>query len=84
MVETESRVVSEDSKYVYRIKLPILSPDEMKLIESVKEVAIKEIKVELGGLSQEQKKQNFLFEVLRIMDRNMPSSSWMKFLATAF
>jgi flagellar protein FlaI len=70
MVETESRVVSEDSKYVYRIKLPILSPDEMKLIESVKEVAIKEIKVELGGLSQEQKKQNFLFEVLRIMDRN--------------
>jgi flagellar protein FlaI len=70
MVETESRVVSEDSKYVYRIKLPILSPDEMKLIESVKEVAIKEIKVELGGLSQEQKKQNFLFEVLRIMDRD--------------
>ncbi|WP_456475710.1 CpaF family protein [Candidatus Pyrohabitans sp.] len=69
MSDTRSRVVSLGNSYFYRIELPTLTPREMKFLKRVKEAAIKEAKVELQGLTKEQRKQRMLFAVLEIMDR---------------
>ena len=59
-----------EGRYSYRIALPTLTPAEMKFLNRVKEEALKDVRVEAGGLTVEQKKQTLLFQVFEIFERH--------------
>jgi flagellar protein FlaI len=70
MDEGESRVINFENKYFYKIELPSLSPNEMKFLNSLKNEAVEAVNLEGGALTEEQRKQNVLFEVLKIIDKS--------------
>ncbi len=69
MGEQTERVVDRDGRYYYQIELPKLSPNEMKLINKVREEASKKTEGNLAGLTDEQRKQNVMFQVMGLLDR---------------